>query len=377
MNVISIERRAVAVGAAILGSYRDAAKAANSAPTSIGPLLRQVSEGMTDWKLGLFSQRLPTASAYLEAKRAGARSGRGADRVVAFCTERTSRLFLGYGIGETADAAKARAIEMAQAAVDRLEVLDVFPPDVRHHPKNIGGCADTDSLERLLRFKMTGWNLCASINGATPAQQAGVSTKLWSPTDLLMASLRIGDRIDDRPPLDEPVVAGVPTKTTSRIASVDRWARPPAVLIPPASAPRIDPELARDEEVYRTPYGRLRVIAIEYAVGHKKQRRVRGIEWAICRCECKSIKRIRFNHLKTKTVTGCGCAHLEFVSQGSAPTHVEAFGHTMTLGQLASLAGCKPTTLWARLRRGYSPEEAAVGHGFDEGNESAETTGEP
>lgn len=102
-----------------------------------------------------------------------------------------------------------------------------------------------------------------------------------------------------------------------------------------------------------------RFVVLECGIGGNKKK-------ALCRCDCGAEKLVRVNYLqkhwkKRGQVCSCGCYHLEKISGGTAPTHVEVFGKRLSMGELGVLAKLRPTTIWAGMRRGLSPEVAAFG----------------
>lgn len=84
---------------------------------------------------------------------------------------------------------------------------------------------------------------------------------------------------------------------------------------------------------------------------------------SVVQCDCgpRAVKRVRTSHLHAKSVQSCGCLHLEELSKGQAPTHVEIDGERLSMGELGVLAGRRPAAIWARMRRGMPIKEAAYG----------------
>lgn len=87
-----------------------------------------------------------------------------------------------------------------------------------------------------------------------------------------------------------------------------------------------------------------------------------------CKCDCGTEKAIPCTHLHRGRVSSCGCSRLRASKSNgllrvTAPETVTVFGEEMTLGCLATAAGKRPDQIYARMRAGKSPEEAAFGAG--------------
>jgi hypothetical protein len=102
-----------------------------------------------------------------------------------------------------------------------------------------------------------------------------------------------------------------------------------------------------------------RLVVLECTIG--------GDRVAVCHCDCGAVKSVRVNYLQRRLEQGatcsCGCYHLEKISGGLAPTHVEVFGKRLSMGELGVLADLRPASIWAKMRRGMTAEEAAFGNG--------------
>lgn len=84
----------------------------------------------------------------------------------------------------------------------------------------------------------------------------------------------------------------------------------------------------------------------------------------LCLCDCGTEKTIRLGHLTAGKVKSCGCARVSGkarITKESAPNVVNVYGEAMTIGQLATVSGKRPDQLWAQIRAGKDPEEAAFG----------------
>jgi hypothetical protein len=266
----------------------------------------------------------------------------GGGRRVALCTEDKTRLVLGFGIGISRDEAETKAEAMAALVSSPLR-LQGFAPDGHHCPRNLGSYKTEDALLRGLIFKLTTWNLCVIIDGATPAMRAGIQSAPWSPRRIISTALDV---------VHSPVL---PERKGSKpkFEVAEETAEPAALELAQAT------EAERDAVVMATPYGLFRVEEIIHRTDQKNHRKIRAIIDCVVRCECGVVKRVSWKHLSRGAIRSCGCLALATVAKESSSLRVRAMGAEMTIGQLAVISGRRPIQLLSRMRAGMSAEEAA------------------
>jgi hypothetical protein len=86
--------------------------------------------------------------------------------------------------------------------------------------------------------------------------------------------------------------------------------------------------------------------------------------FVLAECVCGVVKVIAVGHLKDGRSKSCGCSRSSIATSGGdvpMPETVSVYGALITIGELASLAGRKTEYVWARIKSGKTPEEAAFG----------------
>jgi hypothetical protein len=90
--------------------------------------------------------------------------------------------------------------------------------------------------------------------------------------------------------------------------------------------------------------------------------------YVLARCVCGVEKAVCLNHLRSGASKSCGCSRTLMASDAKAelPETVMVYGASLSLGELAMIAGRKPEYIWARMCRGMSAEKAAFGDKAEE-----------
>ncbi len=286
---------------------------------------------------------------------------------------------LGYGI----DAASAA--DEGRAAVSRRTVDATYDGAVRstaHRPAKIkAALLKQEATGRALLWLFAAhYNLCAiGATGDTPAMRLGISEEPWTTQQLVLAALEHHDPMPPPSPTlivpprrVEPPPLVVPRELERHpyrgelltLAEISvRSGKPVKAIHLGMRAGRTaeDASMRPHERIVGKEYDRLTVRSVVVVSGKGDHRWICTVE-----CKCKAVKEVTFNHLRSGKVTSCGCAHLETITKGTAPTLVTVFGQEMSIGALAALVHVKPATIWARMRKGtgLSAEEAAFGkHG--------------
>jgi hypothetical protein len=238
-------------------------------------------------------------------------------------------------------AAREDAVSAA-AKGSGLDVASLASDTDRLHLATRGAITlrDDVALHGFFAFKAMAWNLCTTVDSATPAMRAGIRGRPLGPWGLWLETSGARDFVDDdEEPIDDSPLAIL----KPRPMALTLVTRQPTAL-----------EL-RDDDVKRREFGRLRVIEIHYQQTAKKMN-VPGIAWCLCKCICGAIKRISWPHLIDGETISCGCVKAEQVFGEEVKRLVDIAGKTMTIGQAATLANMSPTSFMARLKRGLTAE---------------------